>query len=308
MSSVFSINQRFFNGSFVVLTTFAMLATGDVSADAQTKSKLSDKEEQSVALEGYCPVCIIQMKKWVRGSSEHQVAYDGKTYYFPGEKPKQMFLADPAKYVPALGGDCTVCFAKMGKRVPGNIRHATIHRNRLFLFPGDAQKEEFLSNPKAYADVDLALDGKCAVCLTEMKKEVPGKPEVTAIHQGLRYQFPADKQRKMFLAKPAKYAVKPTGGKQTSNSKAATNLVTVTGRSGCAGCDHGVVPIGAKDTLGLAVNTPDGKVYVVEDAHKLYPDVYQKRFGGLQLQVTGKVLKRNGKIAWIQPSRLKVLN
>ncbi|MBI3464694.1 MAG: hypothetical protein HY000_16810 [Planctomycetes bacterium] len=83
--------------------------------------------------------------------------------------------------------------------------------------------------------------------------------------------------------------------------------MTVQGKSGCAGCDHGVVPIGSPNELGLAVNAADGQVYVVEDAHKLYPKVYEQRFEGLALEVTGKVLKRSGKIVWIQPSQLKVV-
>ena len=66
----------------------------------------------------------------------------------------------------------------------------------------------------------------------------------------------------------------------------------MTGKSGCAGCDHGVSPIGAPDELGLAVNAADGKVYVVENAHKLFPKVYEERFAGLPLEVSGKVLKR----------------
>ncbi len=48
------------------------------------------------------------------------------------------------------------------------------------------------------------------------------------------------------------------------------------------------------DTLGLAVNTNDGEVYVIEDAHELYPKVYEKRYDGLSIQISGKVLKRKG--------------
>ncbi len=84
--------------------------------------------------------------------------------------------------------------------------------------------------------------------------------------------------------------------------------MTVNGKSGCAGCDHGVVPIGSPNELGLAVTTTDGTVYVVENAHKLYPKIYQARFEGLSLAVIGKVIQRIGKITWIQPTSLKVVN
>ena len=71
-------------------------------------------EGPRVGLRGYCPVCILDANKWVKGSPEHQATYDGVTYSFPDEAIKQKFLADPAKYVPALGGDCIVCYAKLG--------------------------------------------------------------------------------------------------------------------------------------------------------------------------------------------------
>ena len=307
MLNVFNHRQRTVATGLVAIMAVVVLLAGSDSVGAQTAAN-TRSAKSTLALEGYCPVCIIAMKKWVPGKSEHQTTYDGKTYYFPSEKQKEMFLADPAKYVPALGGDCTVCLAKMGKRVPGNIRNAALHEHRLFLFPSADQKKEFQANPSEYANVDLALDGKCAVCQVEFNKDVPGKPEIAVVHQGLRYLFPAEKQLEMFLANPDKYAVKQDANKQSSTRTARTQLVTVKGKSGCAGCDHGVVPIGSPDELGLAVNAKDGTVYVVEDAHKLYPKVYEARFEGLPLAVTGKVLKRDGKIAWIQPTDLKVIN
>jgi YHS domain-containing protein len=268
----------------------------------------ADSRGGSVALEGYCPICVTNMGKWIKGSPAHQATYDGKAYYFPSEREREVFVSDPAKYVPALGGDCTVCYAKMGKRVPGDIRHAAIHEGRLHLFPGEKEKQAFLSNPAAYTNVDLALDGNCAVCLAHMGKQVAGKPEFTAVHNGLRYLFPSDRERQAFLADPGKYAAAGATVGKASPANRRQPTVTIVGKSGCAGCQHGVTPIGAPDTLGLAVNTPDGNVYVVEDAHKLYPQVYKGRFGGLSLKVSGEILKTEGKIAWVRPTEVVVLN
>ncbi|QDS86146.1 YHS domain protein [Rosistilla ulvae] len=163
--------------------------------------------QAKIAMDGYCPVCVIDMKKWVRGTTQFQANYDGKTYLFPGEEQKQVFLADPAKYVPALGGDCTVCSVNMSQRMPGTVQHSALYGGRLFLFPGEEQKAAFRADPKKYANIDLAMNGLCSVCRVEMQQDVPGKPEIATVHQGLRYLFPSDDQRKMFLANPAKYAV-----------------------------------------------------------------------------------------------------
>lgn len=213
-------NRQLLKASLTVCAAVAVLTASNwvyaqsgsrTPSRSRTQSGSSSRSASSaVALEGYCPVCIIDMKRWVRGTSEHQVKYDGITYLFPGQEQKNMFLANPAKYVPALGGDCTVCLHKMGKRTPGNIRYASLYENRLFLFPSDEQKREFVAHPEQYGQVDLALGGICAVCRVELKQDVQGKPEIAAFHRGLRYLFPSDKQREMFLADPEKYAIEPT--------------------------------------------------------------------------------------------------
>jgi len=166
------------------------------------------KKEATVALSGYCPVCVIEMKEWVKGDSRFAVVQDGKTYLFPSDEQKQMFVKNPDKYTPALGGKCTVCLVEMGKTMDGSVQFATMHEGRLFLFPGDEQKQMFLKNPAKYANVDLVAQGQCTVCRVEMQKEVQGKPEFAAIHKDMRYWFPSEDQLKMFVSNPAKYEVK----------------------------------------------------------------------------------------------------
>ena len=176
------------------------------SASKGSGSATRDGMMAKPGLGGYCPVCIIETKEWVKGDSSISATYDGKTYLFPEEKQKQMFLANPVKYVPALGGDCTVCLANLNKRTPGSVQHATIYKNRLFLFPNAEIKAKFRDDLQKYADVDLAMNGMCSVCKVEMNQEVPGDPRFTVMHNGMRYQFPGEKQRDMFLANPDKYS------------------------------------------------------------------------------------------------------
>ncbi|MEM6691555.1 MAG: hypothetical protein AAF664_19155, partial [Planctomycetota bacterium] len=123
---------------------------------------------KSVGLDGYCPVCIIEMKQWVKGKPEYQVTYDGHVYHFPGEEQRQTFLKNPAKYVPAMGGNCIVCAVNMKQKVPGSVMHTALYRGRLYLFPGADQTEMFRKNPAKYASADVALGGNCSVCRVEM--------------------------------------------------------------------------------------------------------------------------------------------
>jgi YHS domain-containing protein len=156
-----------------------------------------------VAMDGKCPVCLVKMDKVVEGKAEYASDYDGKTYRFPSAKQKKMFDADPAKFVPALGGDCAVCLVEMGRRVAGKPEHALVHDGRLFLFPERKQLDMFKRNPAKYANADLALGGDCPVCLVKMNKVVKGDPQFAAIHDGLRYLFPSPDQKKMFERDPA---------------------------------------------------------------------------------------------------------
>ena len=283
----------------------------------------SATQGNNVALSGFCPVCIIDMKQWVRGTSQHLAKYDGKVYYFPNAQIKQTFLENPGKYVPALGGDCTVCLAKMGKRMPGSVYHSAYHKSRLYLFPGEEQKQMFVANPAQFANVDLAMNGMCSVCKVEMGQDVQGVPEHAAYHNGMRYLFPGKDQLKMFHANPQKYTTPiaapapgipgvPTSSLPARNDSATAaamrEVVTVVGTSTCAGCEHGVTPIGSPETLGLGVETEDCKLVVVEEAHDRYPDVYKGRFKKLQLEVSGTVVKTEGQICWLQPTELRVIN
>lgn len=178
------------------------------AAGSQVRGSGTTASQSQVALNGYCSVCVLEMKKWVKGDPRFSVTQDGKTYLFPGEEQRQMFLKNPNKYTPAMGGDCTVCKVEMGKTVPGTVQFSAMHEGRLYLFPGDEQKQMFLKNPKKYARVDLAADGKCTVCRVEMQQEVQGKPEFTVFHKGMRYWFPSADQQKMFVSNPAKYEQK----------------------------------------------------------------------------------------------------
>ena len=190
------------------------------SARAMEPASGSARRTAPLALEGYCPVSILEMRKWVKGDPAYRAVYDGRTYLFANEKGKKMFEGNPAKYVPALGGDCVVALVKMGKRVPGDINYSAFHKGRLYLFSNEKAQKMFLAEPASYANADLALGGHCPVCAAG-GHDMPGKPQITAFHKGLRYLFPSAEMRDEFLAHPEKYAsaagsdTKPNSGSST---------------------------------------------------------------------------------------------
>ncbi|MEP3480426.1 MAG: hypothetical protein ABJZ55_14340 [Fuerstiella sp.] len=284
------------------------------------------------AMGGYCPVCIIEASKWEMGSPNHEAVYDGQTYRFPNSAVLAKFQQDPAKYVPALGGDCIVCYEKGGKRVPGSLMHAATYHGRMYLFPSDKEKQMFRDAPKQFANADLAINGACIVCQVVANKQIAGRPEFAEFHNGMRYLFPSAAEQLMFRNNPTKFlpSAKQSNGVldvPPPNSPVATTsapmsdapqasmqksvpateqvqLVSFQGMSSCAACSHGVHPLNDPGQLGLAIKTNDGQIIVVEGAHQMAPDTYRDRFNALNLEVTGTVIKSQGNVTWIQPNSL----
>ncbi len=295
------------------LTQFVM-ATALLASIALTGHSLFANEEQKakqnpLALNGNCAVCLVKSQKIVKGKAEYASVYDGRTYLFPSEEVKKMFDANPEKYVPALNGDCTVCFAHhAGVRNPGTTDHVSHYQGRAFLFPNKNIKSIFDQAPQKYADVDLAYNGKCAVCKIDGGKDVPGKPELTTIYNGMRYQFPSQSVMQKFQKNPAKYAVQKQGEQKTGRTTASdTQMVSIKGTTACAACEYGVHPKRDPNVLGLAVKSSDGFIYVVEGAHDSHPDLYQSRFQSLKISVKGKEIARKGKVVWLEPQSIEKL-
>jgi YHS domain-containing protein len=157
-----------------------------------------------VALDGYCPVCLVEMGKVIKGDPHYRSVRDGRTYYFPGPDQKKMFDKDPEKYIPAFRGNCIVCQVEMGETVPAKPELFTSIYSHLFLFATFEQKKMFDANPGKYVSATLAAGGKCVVCLAG-GADTPGKRDLSAWYDGMRYQFPSEDMRKMFLDNPEKY-------------------------------------------------------------------------------------------------------
>lgn len=276
-----------------------------------TSSSANAAGEMRVALDGNCAVCLVDHGHWNKGTAEYASKFDGQTYLFPSDGIKAAFDANPIKYAPVLGGDCIVCFAKAGKRVPGSVKFTSTYQGRVYLFPSAGEKQAFDAAPQSFANADLALNGECAVCLAK-NHHVPGTPQFTAVHNGLRFQFPGQGELDEFQRDAAGYVKKLQDKKLMSAVEepagALAELITATGTTSCAACSHGVHPLRDPDQLGLAVSTPDGRLFVVEGAHAQFPQLYADRFQGKKVKVTGRVIETRGNVSWVEPQIVTALN
>lgn len=165
----------------------------------------SDTKSAPLAMRGYCPVCLVNLKQWVAGKPAYTAVYDGKAYRFPAADQLQVFNANPTAYLPVLNGDDIVDYAQSGRRVPGNLAYGLVHQGRMYFFASEANKQTFSRDPRPFANADLALGGDCVVCQVNMNQRMPGTADLTIVQDGLRYQFAGLQQMNAFKAAPQQF-------------------------------------------------------------------------------------------------------
>lgn len=199
---------------FLTLIVIAEFASAQSGSGARPPARQQGSSNQAsgsamkqteLAMQGYCPVALVENRQWVKGNAQFAVDVDGKRYYFVGAQPLEMFRANPIKYVPALGGDDIVEFAHTGRRSPGALENGLVYDDRIFFFGSAANKQAFQANPDQYASADLAMGGDCIVCQVNMNQKMAGDQQFTEIHQGMRFLFAGEQQRQAFLADPMRY-------------------------------------------------------------------------------------------------------
>lgn len=180
----------------------------------ETATARTDGVMPDAVMGGYCPVTIRTKGQWVRGRYDDVTKIEDLLFLTAGREAYEAFLADPAQYIPALGGMCVVSYADRGETVRGSVFHASFYperQGRLFLFADGEAKATFDAGPERYASLDLAASGMCVVTLAETGQSMPGFAEFAVWHKGLLYRFASVEQKAKFLAAPDNYAADDEG-------------------------------------------------------------------------------------------------
>jgi thioredoxin-related protein len=106
-----------------------------------------------VALEGYCPVSLLEQRKWLRADPQFGAIHRGKTYLFATEDAQRKFLANPDGFSPALSGFDPVVFAQRGEMVEGKRSFGITFNRQIFLFADEASRNAFEQSPQSFAAV-----------------------------------------------------------------------------------------------------------------------------------------------------------
>lgn len=104
----------------------------------------------SLALDGYCPVTLIEARQWQRGDSRWETTLEGQTYFFASGSKRQLFLAAPEKYAPVCNGNDAVRLVDEKRTSAGLRRHGLTYDAHIYLFDSEESLSRFAANPAKY--------------------------------------------------------------------------------------------------------------------------------------------------------------
>jgi len=110
----------------------ALVFTGSARAGTETGHK------EELAIGGYDPVAYFTMVKAVKGSEEISHDMLDMKWQFASQEHKQMFLADPTRYMPNYGGYCSYDSVDLGHDHDVDPKAWRIVDGKLYLFYSDA--------------------------------------------------------------------------------------------------------------------------------------------------------------------------
>jgi YHS domain-containing protein/thioredoxin-like negative regulator of GroEL len=116
---------------------------------AEQRARLEKRVGES-GLKGFCPVALRDRMELVDGRAEFAAEYQGQAYQFHSSDAARLFLANPARYMPAAGGLDVVAVKQAQSAVVGSLDHAAWFRGSLFLFTSYENLHEFRQYAKAY--------------------------------------------------------------------------------------------------------------------------------------------------------------
>jgi hypothetical protein len=131
---------------------FTLQATLPAVADGTQPTNLPEH----VAIQGYDVVSYFTDGKAVKGSSEISLPFDESKWQFANTSHKDMFAADPDRYLPQYGGMCAGGMA-LGVSVPANPDNWVIVDGKLYMISGGAAD---LADWKAHAAENIKTADK----------------------------------------------------------------------------------------------------------------------------------------------------
>ena len=121
----------------VILIAAASLCT--LTPIAGAGEKLLAVDSNHIAIKGYDTVAYFTDGKAVKGSGQFEYVYDDARWRFSSAAHREMFVADPDRYMPRYGTYCAACVATKECAAvfpdhPGDPESWTIVDGKLYMF------------------------------------------------------------------------------------------------------------------------------------------------------------------------------
>ena len=115
-----------------LMKTFVLAAAPMFVVILSTQALAMDYSHSTPGLSGFDPVAYFIDGKPMRGSGYHVTVFKGVTYAFASKEHKEMFGANPEKYIPVYGGYCAYGLA-FGKKFVADPEVWKIVDGKLYL-------------------------------------------------------------------------------------------------------------------------------------------------------------------------------
>lgn len=113
---------------FLLLLLFSTAASVTFAQDRYYTTK------ENVAIQGYDPVSYLTPGKAELGSAEFAYTHDGVIYHFVSAAHRDLFKANPQKYLPQFGGWCAYAVGAYSGKAPINPKTFKVIDGKVYLF------------------------------------------------------------------------------------------------------------------------------------------------------------------------------
>jgi thiol-disulfide isomerase/thioredoxin/YHS domain-containing protein len=135
---------------------------GHARPNPQPSASNSGQVQQSVAkpkfaLDGFCPVSLVEKRRWTKGDPRWGVVHRGQTYVFASEANAKKFWTDPDAFSPMLSGFDPVKFAEQRQWIVGKRQFGVFYKDEnsgktsIVLFADEGALQRFWTDPKRYS-------------------------------------------------------------------------------------------------------------------------------------------------------------
>jgi len=102
------------------------------------------------ALDGFCPVSLVQQRRWFAGDKRWGAIHEGQTYLFASEAAQKTFLASPFQYAPVMSGYDPVLMIDRNQKIAGRREYGVYFKGQIYLFSDEGTLQHFSRGPQRY--------------------------------------------------------------------------------------------------------------------------------------------------------------